>query len=77
MEGLWRMFSHWRKAGSSLFPYQALVYLYFVSYAWLPYYSVHGPRLLDEHETLHPDDQEEPCKVVGVKKGKATCAALP
>lgn len=43
------MLFYWRPPRCSYFPYKALVYLYFISYAWFSGYYLHDTGFLDEY----------------------------
>jgi hypothetical protein len=53
MEGLWRMYSYWRKTGCSIATHQAVVHLHFIHDIRLPSYHLYDTGFLDEYETIH------------------------
>lgn len=59
MAGIWRMHRHWRAHGPRYLAHQDVVYLHFLSDARVAYHYIHDTRLLDEHEALYVDGQEE------------------
>jgi hypothetical protein len=59
MAGIRRMLCYRRTHGRRYIAHSFVVYLHFFSHAWLAVHSVHGARLLDEHEAVYASSQEE------------------
>jgi len=64
MEGLWRMYCHWREARCSYIAHTVVVYLHFLHDLRFATYYLHGPGLLDEYKTIHMAGQAQPAQVV-------------
>ena len=59
MAGLWRVHGDWRTHGYCQLPNPDVVHLYFFSHTRLAPDRIHGARLLDEYETVYPDEKAE------------------
>jgi hypothetical protein len=63
VEGVWRLFRHWRPYGRCQFAHKVVVYLYIIPYNGFPAHYLYGPRFLDEPQKLHFAAPQESAQV--------------
>lgn len=59
MESFWRTVGHRRTDGHCYQPHSDVVHVYLFSYPGLPYYCLHDPCFLDEHEAVYIGGKEK------------------